>query len=570
MKANREFSRDESDDALDRAILAAKSHQYPPEVKNCVIEKAAAFTPSNLAWNRYMSRRTWRILASAVPVIVAACVIVFLLLPTASVGWEDVVKTIKSQKWIRATYPFPERKQAVMWLSPERQVWALQTDNWFVYFAGRRQEKYEYHTGQKQIVKMPLSQEDAQRILPVDYMSQGSWLFGNEKLISQKRREITEAGKTWIDFEIKFHRVEYYSGTLRVDPETRLPVYMILASSKDGAKPIKCTFDYPADGPADIYALGVPAKIEIDDRMPPEDYMKVIHAMAASRERIGDFRLIVAVEGSWGPSQIVWRKGDKWRIDMCKSEQSLPPHLWGAKPPDGLGWGEPIAEQLKLSWISPNYICDGRMVYQNTQEGDIARFNDPKAKGPPKVTWQAAPQDITPQALLSGGGDVPLPRAMFAKIASLVYPDLTPKEGWGFEFVPHLPNAPGCVLIKQSALGSLGMRNHWWYYIDPAKGCAVERIECFSLPPDKAADPSAAVNRFTHRMEDFQQSPQGFWYPKLIHYENSSNYTLDKDRNPKMGSEVIHTESTVHYHFDCDVALPDSLFIIDHPSEPKK
>ena len=32
---------------------------------------------------------------------------------------------------------------------------------------------------------MLLSEDDAQRILPVDYMSQGSWMFGTEKLIAK-------------------------------------------------------------------------------------------------------------------------------------------------------------------------------------------------------------------------------------------------------------------------------------------------------------------------------------------------------------------------------------------------
>ena len=30
-------------------------------------------------------------------------------------------------------------------------------------------------------------------------------------------------------------------------------------------------FDYPAEGPADIYALGVPRDAPIEDRMPPPD-----------------------------------------------------------------------------------------------------------------------------------------------------------------------------------------------------------------------------------------------------------------------------------------------------------
>jgi hypothetical protein len=556
MKANHELPRDDSDDALDRAILAAKSQPYPPEVKNRAIEKATTFTSSRLARNRFMGRWTWRILASAIPAIAAACMLVFLLLPSTSVGWEDVVKTVKSQKWIRVNYSVPKSKQVVMWLSPERQVWALQTDDQFVYFDGRRQEKYEYRTGQKQIVKMLLSQEDAQRILPVDYMAQGSWLFGNEKLLSKRKREVTEDGKTWIDFEIAFHRGADNLGTLRVDPDTRLPVYMTLTYSKDVAKSIKCTFDYPADGPTDIYALGVPAKIKIDNRMPPEDCLQVIRAMAASRERIGDFRLVVAMDPpNHGVSSIVWRKGDRWRIDTCQSEQMLPPKMWGAKPPDGLGWDDPIAEYLKLSWVSPNLICDGRMVYQN--EGpDISWLNNPQAKGPPTVTWKEVPF-TTSQELMSGEGFGDMPLAPYTKIASMVYPDLIPVINMGFEFDPRPADAPGCVLIKSSVLLTDGTLAHIHYYIDPVKGCAVVRKEVFALPPNAPENPSTAVDWDSYRMEDFIQSPQGFWYPKSIHYK-------------KTGSGVRSIEDTVHYHFDFDIALPDSLFVVDHASEPKK
>jgi hypothetical protein len=219
----------------------------------------------------------------------------------------------------------------------------------------------------------------------------------------------------------------------------------------------------------------------------------------------------------------------------------------GAKPPDGLGWGDPAAQKLGLFWVAPKYICDGKMVYQNTVT--VADYLNTGTNGATTVKWQASPS-VTPQALLSvegrGYGLVPN-----ATIVSLVYPDLSPRRGWGFEFDPRPADAPACVLIKISA--HLATKEptvgHEWYYIDPSKGYAVVRAEYFNLPANVPADPKAAERKSTTRMDDFQQSPQGFWYPKLVHESDSR---------------------TVHYHFDFDVAVPDSLFVIGDTGKPKK
>src|SRR5450631_2782008 len=107
-----------------------------------------------------------------------------------------------------------------------------------------------------------------------------------------------------------------------------------------------------------------------------------------------------------------------------------------------------------------------------------------------------------------------LPMAPGAKIASLLCPDLSPKPGWGFEFDAKPADAPGCVLIKRSAGASFpkGAIGHEWYYLNPAKGYSVVRAELFSLPPEEKAEPVATRGQ-NLRMEDFRQSPQGFWYP---------------------------------------------------------
>ena len=77
---------------------------------------------------------------------------------------------------------------------------------------------------------------------------------------------------------------------------------------------------------------------------------------------------------------------------------------------------------------------------------------------------------------------------------------------------------------------------------------------------DKAE--TVPANLFLSRMEAFEQSPQGFWYPKSIHMMSGPNQ--------QAGSDVPHFTATMHYHFDFDVALPDSLFVLDDASGPRE
>ena len=492
-----------------------------------------------------------------VATVAGAVLIVLLIVPSPSVGWADVTKAIQSQKWIRGTVTYADGDRGTMWLSPERQILAFKSDRWFQFFDGRERAKYEYRGREKPIVRLPLGEEDAQRVLPVDALSQdkdviGPWLFGTEKIVDQKRREVTEDGKTWVEFQLVLWRGEANQATLRVDPETRLPIYLLLTSPDDASKSFKWLFDYPEDGPTDIYALGVPREIKIDDQMPSDQVQQVLDAMAASRALIGDFRLLVAEEED-NRVFIVRRKGDRWRVDVCTG--SYPP-----KPADGQAVSDWLAERLRRFESIPQYICDGKTVYKNPRPRPIPSDGD-------SIQWERSRH--APQDLLSTGGsfDRSLSCAPYVKLATFVYPDLTPIRGWGFEFDPQPADSPGCVLIKRSARTSRKepWRAHEWFYIDPAKGHAVVRAELFGLPADAPADPEVAGGQTIH-MENFQQSPRGFWYPTVVRDTRSTVSELN-DKGEILQRKTTPRTTTVRYCFDFDVELPDSLFTIEDKSE---
>jgi len=506
-------------------------------------------------------QRRWKILAASVisvATVAGGVLIALLIVPSPSVGWADVTKAIQSQKWIRGTAAFPDDRDGTMWLSPERQIWAFRSKRSFRFFDGRERAKYEYYGGSRAIERLPLGEEDARRVLPLDALSQdkdaiGPWLFGTEKIVDQKRREVTEDGKTWIEFQMVLWRGDANQATLRVDPETKLPVYLLVSAPGDASKSFKWQFDYPEDGPTDIYALGVPREIKIDDQMPSDEVQRVLDAMAASRALIGDFRLLVAEEED-NRVFIVMRKGDRWRVDVCTG-------FYPPKPADGGAASDWFAERLKRSEPIPQYICDGKTVYKNPKVRPISSDGD-------SIQWERSRH--APQDLLSTGGsfDRSLSCAPYVTLATFVYPDLTPIRGWGFEFDPQPADSPGCVLIKRSARTTRKepWRAHEWFYLDPAKGHAVIRAELFGLPADAPADPEVAGGQ-TIRMESFQQSPQGFWYPTVAHDTRSTVGELN-DKGEILQRKTAPQTTTVRYDFDFEVNLPDSLFTIDDAQLP--
>jgi hypothetical protein len=148
---------------------------------------------------------------------------------------------------------------------------------------------------------------------------------------------------------------------------------------------------------------------------------------------------------------------------------------------------------------------------------------------------------------MSGQGLGMLSKAMHANFAALLYPDLAPQRGWSFEINPKPADYPGCLLVKRSAEMASPERlvGYEWYYLDPAKGHAVVRIEMFSETPGKPAVPAASKYRQTIEMNDFQQAPGGWWYCKEI-----------VDIKPARAAADPPQRTTVRYAFDFDADLP--------------
>jgi hypothetical protein len=494
-------------------------------------------------------RRRWPLVVSAVAALGLAALVALVVAPFQQAGWADVIHAVSAKKWLHAT---DADGAAEFWLSNDLRLWAYKRENLVMFWNQRERAKYEYRAGRDVLTKYPLAEGEVDRILTINGDGEGGatvgpGLFGSEQIVSQRQHEVSEGGKRWIDFDLVLARGAAKYGALRVDAETMLPVALGLSTAQ-GAKPLQVwQFDYPPEGPKDIFALGVPHGIPIESHLLSEAATRVVDGMTASRALVGDFRLLVAAKPQAFPNYFVWRKKDRWRVDSGRmmTADAVP------SPPAGSAeWDAWWQEQLAQTRACPWYVCDGQAVFENA---DPAGFLN---GGPLK--WKRS-ESVGPSDLSSGdrSGQLPYP----VRFERLVYPDLTPAPGFTLELDVQPRNAPGCVLVKLSATSTNPRypAAHEWYWVDPSTGHALVRVEKFSLPAAVPADPAKSRSRQTTVMKEFQKSPQGFWYPGVV---EDSLPMSEIGKAPADGAQrTIKTE--FHYYFDFDSEIPDAVFDVE-------
>ncbi len=150
-------------------------------------------------------------------------------------------------------------------------------------------------------------------------------------VVKQERRQVSENGRQWIEYRLSFDKSNGITGVVfRVDPQTLLPQSMecVGENSPSGGPAVRMKYalDYPDEGPADIYALGVPRSAKIVDRVPSPDLARVLEGVRSSRRRFADSYYAIVVEtidmkgrseNWWQASSVhqVWCKGDCWRVE---------------------------------------------------------------------------------------------------------------------------------------------------------------------------------------------------------------------------------------------------------------
>jgi hypothetical protein len=326
---------------------------------------------------------------------------------------------------------------------------------------------------------------------------------------------------------------------IRVDPQKKLPDLMTFTQGKEK---VQWTIDYPHEGPADIYALGVPRDAPVDDRTPPPDLSRILKLVEQNRREFGDY-LAVAGGNRRLTVHLIRCKGDKFRVDVGIGETQ---HVASGTEMKEW-WREHGQEVLPAGSV----LCDGRRVYQ-------------QSLGSPETGWKPIRDHIKQGDARAAAAGIGHAAQYFVDL--LAYPprldpqQLASSPLYTAHFDLKGENGPaGSVrveLLRANQGGAADRRAYHKeeFWLQPQYAYAVVK-HVFSDCPQVDEDPLRKEKRLIYEYDDFRQTPRGVWYPTVSRWKNA---TQSKNKD-KPGGIEFHDQLT-YFYLDFDAELPDELF----------
>ena len=308
-------------------------------------------------------------------------------------------------------------------------------------------------------------------------------------------------------------------------------------SYHDGSRSVT-RFDYPASGPTDLHAAGVPADVRIIDRRASTDVRQLESTWTKARVEFDNYDAVFVQVPDGLPHSVftglnadikrIRRDGSRYRVDMLLRPMS------GVVPPtDDTNMDEWWRANRDQFWSVPILICDGSTVtYYSMVDGRLR--ND----GPPNLDVR-----IVNQHPVHGSGvDRPVawphlmpeyscrPHLWTSDVKRLFEYSLSPDDGTD-ESVRLIVTQPDETMTAE--------RHR--YSLDPSRGFCVNEV----IQPVFQPNSHDVAYVDTEKSFDFEQSPSGFWYPTRVE---------------RMTSEASQLQVRT-FHVDFVTSLDSALFV---------
>jgi hypothetical protein len=303
-------------------------------------------------------------------------------------------------------------------------------------------------------------------------------------------------------------------------------------------------FSYPEQGPADIYALGVPHSAKLVDRLPAGDLKRILDTVRAGRRRMDNYRavFVAQMDGSdlWREfPTVLYRKGDRFRSEHVSGE--LAPATQ-PRPNEDLGqWWQSRLQQFRC--FLPHYVMRGSTLFSS----EFKKVTDPNGTIHDEITSVSKYNSNS-----EPGETYPADYAMRPEFAC------RPPLGVGRQdSEPSLDLNPaddlaGCIRLsvrQTSTRGrideqGIGLPDEFRYWLDP-------RRDDIAMRWQMVVRDGKGTERVTYDeiVEEAAKSPQGVWYASRIRLKNVTP-----------GGKVKSFDQIYHIYVDFSADLPDSLF----------
>ena len=526
MKATSNTNEPNRDDAVTRELLLLADRQEvepPRDVLDRVrarLHESTVRSPSAAAARAAApwTKTAWFAGAGAAAVVLIA--LIFALQPPG-IAWSQVAEAVRAMPWIHMKVVGGEGRSQETWISVSRNIGAMRSGETASYDDFRSGVRCAYDAQQKKLFRLSASDHGANELKSAEGLFQAIFRgdairdddLGLVGIVQQRQRTVTDQGRRWILYELELRRGDpndtdpnrTASVVIRVDPEKKLPDSMTVTRGKEK---MQATFDYPAEGPADVYALGVPRDTPVEDRTLPPDLDRIIKIVQQNRRDFDDYLAIAG--GNTRSNLLVIRcKGDKFRIDDGIGDTRRV-----ASAADMEQWWQ---ERGKEVLLAGRIVSDGRRAYEH---------NFVQAQ----PSWQPSTQQVR---LRQGDGRVAAwgfgdgefhPAEYFVDL--LAYPQgLSPEnlssEPWlTVRLDPKGENGPaGSVRVERLiAKGSrrddrcVFHKEEFW--LQPEYGYALVK-HVHSDCPAVDEDPKQKEKEIVFELDGFRQTPRGLWYPTV-------------------------------------------------------
>lgn len=550
MKTTTDANEPSRDDALTRELLLLADRQEirpPRDVRdrvraslheNTVRSRSAA----PMQATALLSKWAWFAGAGAAAVVVI--VLLFSLQPS-SIAWSQVAETVRAMPWIHLKAVDGKGQSREAWLSYSRNISAMRNSATVRYDDYRSGIRYEYDLQQSKLYRLSVSGEGSFNSLEGTFRAifRGDATLGENfaqhPIVNQQQRTVSEQGRRWILYELELqgpNPANTFSVVVRVDPEKKLPDSMTFIH---GQEEVQWTIDYPDEGPAEIYALGVSRDATVEDRMPPADLDRVIKIVRKKRRDFGNY-LAIACGDRPLIVHLIRSKGDKFRVDVGIGDTK---HVASGTEMEEW-WREHGKEVLPEGSV----LYDGRRVYHYD----------------PKTGWNPSMHDISPGDARAAAQGIDESVKYFVDL--LAYPpnldlqSIASSPLCTARLDPKGENGPaGSVRVEvlranQGRPADRRIYHKEEFWLQPKYGYAVVK-HVFSDCPEVDEDPLRLEKRLIYEYDDFRQTPNGAWYPTVSRWKNASS---SEDKNTPGGIE-FHDQVT-YFYLDFGSQLPDELF----------
>jgi hypothetical protein len=488
-------------------IRSGPSAEFAADLRSRLLSVAVAVQPV-----RERSKRRIVIascFAAGLSVVVLGAVWFF----NSEPAWASAIRKARGQACIHARIVRDNVQKGELWVSPGMDVVAsifgtttrLSDYRHRVFLQYESKENAVYTSFEPEDVHLTRELSSVPNLAEVFRRSPSApSLLPNEPIERWTLKSKMVDGIPCDEYEIAVRSPHRSATTLVITIDKRSSLPYSFAITESAAHTTICYFDYPSEGRLDEASLGIPEaaeRREVDQS--GGELSRIKQTLQEGREAFDDYAAVSATSHFDGPlplmrceSKRVLRKGLKWRID---SVQLVDPKV--VLPADQSSALQVWQANKNRFHFSPWAICDGNTIFAFEWNGKVSK------DGGPLRTFSVQGES---QADFLG--------------SNLLVPERSCRPTFRGGPLDHLFEvkhvmADGEDLVKVDMSLSRKPQNpkilDVTYWLDPGLGDVVKRIEFrHTATADgqvpKSSSPSEVV------FQEFNQSPNGFWYPTVI------------------------------------------------------